>query len=179
MVRFFPNQRRWIHTSQTGHLVAAWRSRLDKRLRAQMKLFARGTLASSWFGMLLALLTVGALLPEEARAGCTAHYLTGRSTVAPALQLDSLITSGALATSPNGMPLPRPAPCTGALCSGYPAQPFSTVPSLPAGSAGQWALPSLLVSQNHSDSFQRLPSNPDLSPVHQSSSIFHPPRSLA
>ncbi len=144
-----------------------------------MKLRSGGFLTRSAVGMLMAFLASWVLTPTEVHAGCSAHYLTSRSSLSTAPRLDSLLTGDFRSQSPGDMPQPRPVPCTGAFCSGNPATPLSTTPSLPPGSAGDWALSLRLAAPGETGCHQRLPAGDDFRPVDQPSSIFHPPRSLA
>src|SRR4051812_22826461 len=48
-------------------------------LRGGMRFSARGLLATPWFGAIVSLLMLGAVLPSTARAGCSDHYVTSRS----------------------------------------------------------------------------------------------------
>ena len=116
-------------------------------LRGGMRLSARGLLATPWFGAILSLLTLGTVLPSTARAGCSDHYVTSRSRSAGELaHLELLGRSGAIPSPWDESSHERPTPCSGALCSGNPAPPPSTVPSvLPAG-AGQWAIPAFPIA---------------------------------
>lgn len=146
-------------------------------MRGGMKLLARRFLGSLWFGLLLAILTSSLLLPSTVRAGCAGHYgnspSPGNSGVA---HLELLSLTGAIPAPAEGMPGDRPKPCSGALCSGNPAPPLSTIPSVPPSSGDQWALPAFLGTLVDSGVFQRLPAGTDVRPVDHPCSIFHPPR---
>ena len=90
--------------------------------------------------------------------------------------LELLNLTGAIPAPAEETSGERPKPCSGALCSGNPAPPLSTMPSVPSPTGGQWVLPVFLVSQLGSGVFQRLPADTDVCPVDHSCSIFHPPR---
>jgi hypothetical protein len=90
--------------------------------------------------------------------------------------LELLDLTGAIPAPAEEMPGDRPKPCSGALCSGNPAPPLSTMPSVPPLTGGQWALPVCLGSLVGSGVFQRLPAGTDVCPVDHLCSIFHPPR---
>ena len=97
-----------------------------------MGLLARRSLGSLWFGALLAFVTLGSVLPSTAKAGCAAHYLSTRSSGNGELvHLELLNLTGAIPAPTEEMPGERPKPCSGALCSGNPAPPLSTIPSVP------------------------------------------------
>jgi len=143
----------------------------------EMRLLARRFLGGPWFGALLAILTIGIVLPSTARAGCAAHYVNSRSPWnGEVAHLELLNFTGAIPAPAEETPGERPKPCSGALCSGNPVPPLSTMPSVPSLTGGQWALPVCLVSQLGSGVFQRLPAHTDVFPVDHSCSIFHPPR---
>src|SRR5271166_4641144 len=142
-----------------------------------MRLLARRLLGTVWFGALLAFLTIGIVLPSTAWAGCAAHYVKSRSPWnGEVAHLELLDLTGAIPAPAEEMPGDRPKPCSGALCSGNPAPPLSTMPSVPPLTGGQWALPVCLGSLVGSEVFQRLPVGTDVCPVDHSCSIFHPPR---
>ena len=142
-----------------------------------MRLTARGFLAGPWFGAIFSLLTLGSVVPSTARAGCLAHYIAFRSPSAESLgQLEQLSLHGALATPEDNAPPERPAPCTGALCSGNPALPVSTVPSVLTSGADQWAIPAFPVALTDPHSIVLTPADASLFPIDGPSAIFHPPR---
>ena len=90
--------------------------------------------------------------------------------------VDPLIQSGFVLPPHGGMPPPKPTPCSGALCSGNPAVPLSTVPPVMTGGDGGWAIsqrPSVLADPGSVDlQF----ADARLVPIDHPSSIFHPPR---
>jgi hypothetical protein len=145
-----------------------------------MRLSARGPLATPLLGAILSLLILGAVLPAEARAGCSDHYVSSRSrSDAELAHLELLGRSGAIPSPWDGSPHQRPTPCSGALCSGNPAPPPSTAPSVLPMGAGQWAIPASPVAVAAPGSLACPPADAGLRPVDRSCSIFHPPRSLA
>lgn len=110
-----------------------------------------------------------------ARAGCSAHYVTSRTQVhAETLALDSLILSGSVLPARDEIPQPRPTPCSGALCSGNPSVPLSTVP--PVMTQGDWAISFRSPVLADPRSIARAPEDERLVRVNLPSSIFHPPR---
>jgi hypothetical protein len=144
-----------------------------------MRLSAQGLLASPRFGALLAFLTLGIILPSTARAGCLAHYITSRSQISGEMShLELLGNTGALAIPRDQTPLDRPAPppCSGALCSGNPAAPLPTMPSIAPTVGGHWAVLALPITLVGTGSFRCLPVDPSLRPVDHPCLIFHPPR---
>jgi len=142
-----------------------------------MRYLVRKFLGSLWFGLLLAILTSGITLPSTARAGCAGHYVSSRlAWNGEGAHLELLNLTGAIPAPGEGMPANQPNPCSGALCSGNPAPPSSTMPSIPPSSGGQWALPAFLGTLVDAGVLRRLPAGTDARPVDQSCSIFHPPR---
>jgi hypothetical protein len=145
-----------------------------------MRRAARGLLAAPWFGAIRSLLTLGTALPSTARAGCSAHYVTSRSHSNGELaHLEILSLSGAIPTPGDESPREGPTPCSGALCSGNPAPPLSTMPPVPPPGAGQWAIPAFPVSLAAPRSRACPPADADLRPIDSPCTIFHPPRPLA
>jgi len=91
----------------------------------EMRLLARRFLGGPWFGALLAILTIGIVLPSTARAGCAAHYVNSRSPWnGEVAHLELLNFTGAIPAPAEETPGERPKPCSGALCSGNPAPPL-------------------------------------------------------
>lgn len=147
-------------------------------VRGRMRLLARRSLGSLWVGALLAFLTFGSVLLSPAEAGCTAHYVNSRSPWNAELgHLELLNLTSAIPAPAEEMPGERPKPCSGALCSGNPAPPLSTMPPVPPMAGGQWALPVCRGSLVGPRVFQHQPADTDVCPVDHPSSIFHPPRS--
>jgi hypothetical protein len=145
--------------------------------RGGMRLSVRGLLASPWFGVFFALPTLGVFLPSSARAGCLAHYITSHSGLNGDLtHLERLARTGAITTPYGEAPSERPAPCTGALCSGNPGPPLPTMPSVLAPVEGQWAIPAFPISPVGPDSFECQHVDASRHAVDCSCSIFHPPR---
>src|SRR4051812_3305649 len=102
---------------------------------------AQRQLAKASLGVLLALLGSGLCSPTAARAGGSAYYVKTHSPTAGASAQLTLLAIADMLPAPAGeVPRPKPAPCSGALCSGSPATPFSTIPLAPPPGAGQWAL---------------------------------------
>ena len=123
-----------------------------------MRLLARRSLGSLWFGTLagapddwhcLAFDSPGRML----RLTIVNSRSPGNGELA---HLELLDLTGATPAPAEGMPGERPKPCSGALCSGNPAPPLSTMPSVPPLTGGQWALPVFLGSLVGSGVFQGL-----------------------
>ena len=162
-------------------IVAAFRGTVSLTdTRGEMRPLARTSLGPSLVGMLTAFLIGGFVLPANSQGGCISHYVTSRNSgQTEGRLLERLVAEGAVSLPQGEMPFNRRPPCSGALCSGNPAAPVSTTPSVPPSSLGQWALPAFLVALDHQEDFRRLPIDENLSPVAHPSSIFHPPRSRA
>ena len=122
------------------------------------------------------LLGLGLLAPPGAEGTCS-HLVVSRSE---SERLSSLIAPLVrdLAGDSDGLPIPLPPrPCSGALCSGQPAEP-----AVPAGffdarlDTWAWyaAVPSLALI---GDSFLVM-STHELHPIRQSLDVFHPPRPI-
>ncbi len=128
-------------------------------------------------GAILLLLMFLCAPAPAARAGCSALYLTSRTQAAAETSaLDPLILSGSVLPSHDETPPSRPTPCSGALCSGNPAAPLSTVPPIMPEGDGDWAIspcPPVLADPG---SIARPAGDARLVPVDHPSSIFHPPR---
>jgi hypothetical protein len=142
-----------------------------------MQSTGQGTAVPLKLGAILALLMLLCASAPAARAGCSAHYLTSRAqAAAETFALDPLILSGPV-LPPHDETLPsRPTPCSGALCSGKPAVPLSTVPPVMTEGHGDWAIslrPPVLADPG---SIARPAEDARLVPVDHPSSIFHPPR---
>lgn len=150
--------------------------------RGTMTLTARGVLRARWFGVMISLLTLGTVMPSTAQAGCLTHYITYRSQVNGELPpIDLLGLSGTLPASEVETPpaTPAPAPCTGALCSGNPATPFSTPPLAVPPWVGQWAIPGFSIDLANLEPLRLRSTDVIPRPVKQADLIFHPPRPLA
>lgn len=147
----------------------------------RMRLSARRLRATPVFGAILSLLTLGMVLPPTTRASCSDHYVSSRSRSNGELaQFEVLGRSGAIPAPWDESSHERPTPCSGALCSGNAAPPPSTLPSILAPGAGQWAIPAFPISLAAApDALACLQDGADLRPVDRSCSIFHPPRHLA
>ncbi len=130
-----------------------------------------------WRRSLPAILALSLVSPSLVRAGCASRHLSFRSPSAPAIvHLELLSRVGALPTPHQESPREQPAPCSGALCSGNPAPPPSTLPTLPPPVGGQWAIPVALNNRFIPRWFVGLPIRGSLCPIEHSCSIFHPPR---
>ena len=145
-----------------------------------MKRSARALPAGHWIGALSMLLIVMTVLPSTARAGCTNHHVTSRSHAPGGMPLlIRLGTAGALSAPSGEAPLERPAPCTGAFCSGNPAPPLPTIPPVPPRSGEQWAISLITRVTPGLGAFACTPGDASLQPLFDPSSIFHPPRAIA
>jgi hypothetical protein len=128
-------------------------------------------------GAILSLLILLCDPVPSARAGCSARYLTSRAQAAAETSaLDPLILSGWVLTPHDETPPSRPTPCSGALCSGNPAVPPSTVPPVMPEGDGDWALSLCSPVLADPGSIARPAEDARLVPVDDPSSIFHPPR---
>lgn len=128
-------------------------------------------------GAALSLLMLLCAPAPSARAGCSAHYLNLRpQAAAEALALDPLLLSGSALPPHDELPPSRPAPCSGALCSGNPAAPLSTVPFGMTESNYDRAISGHHPILTDPGSLVRSDEDARFIPVHHSSSIFHPPR---
>ena len=128
-------------------------------------------------GAILSLLMLLCAPAPAARAGCSAHYLTSLTQAATeTLALDPLILSGSVLPPQDETPPSRPTPCSGALCSGNPAVPLSTVPPVMPVDDGDWVFslrPPVLADP---ESIARPAEDERLVPVDHPCSIYHPPR---
>src|SRR5271166_1643440 len=110
-------------------------------LRGVMRVSAPGVLAVSWSGSLMALLAFGVVLPSAARASCLNPHVTSSSQItAGSAHLELLGLAGALDMPQEEIPSKQPVPCSGAMCSGNPAPPISTIPTIPQHDREQWAV---------------------------------------
>lgn len=137
-----------------------------------------GYLATPRLGVVLLLLGFGCASASTARAGCLAHYLTvGNASDDVTARLELLGLAGALPVDPE-LPAPgRPAPCTGAFCSGDPATPASPTTSVPPPGSGEWAALPEPVPLSGPGSNVFPPVHDGLLPIGDPAPIFHPPRS--
>ncbi len=143
-----------------------------------MRLLGRGLVVNPRVAALFALLTAGMLWPQTVRAGCSAHYVKDRLNTPGRLYRVDLLNLGGAVPAPSGRaPLDRPAPCSGAFCSGNPAIPVPAVPSIPSLTHRELAIPDSLRLAANGESFRRLLAHEPLRPVVFPCSIFHPPRS--
>ena len=92
------------------------------------------------------------------------------------LALDPLILSGPVLPPRDDTPPSRPVPCSGALCSGYPAVPPLTGPPIMPDGDGDWAIPISPPARDNPGSIARPDEEPCLVLADHPSSIFHPPR---
>ena len=144
-----------------------------------MKRLARGLLAGPWVGALLALLTWGVVAPASARAGCSSDRVRhGPQPGGADAGLELLSLAGTAPAGHGEGPRERPTPCSGALCSGNPATPFSVPSPAPPPWTGHWALPAFLAPVTGPASYACPPVPPRLSPVDLACPIFRPPRAL-
>ena len=141
-----------------------------------MKRSAHGRLVSLTAGALLALLASGTVLPSSARAGCGSFAAMVRHRSphdADGLELLRVAASSAPRDDASDH---RPAPCTGALCSGNPAPPLTAEPPVPPPTGGEWALAPAVRSSSGPGSFLATDADARLEAVTRPGSIFHPPR---
>lgn len=140
---------------------------------------ARGFMTARRLGAILSLLTVCALAPSTADAGCSNHYVKFKTwSNADLADLEPLgfldgRERGPLQDEP---PSDAPKPCTGALCSGNPATPGSTVPLVSPSVFGQWAMPALETRPAPPWASALSLEDAASRPVGRALSIFHPPR---
>ena len=131
-----------------------------------------GRLVRRWSGALLALLGLGLLAPDAARAGCNTR---GTHTAMGAAHFDRLGALGSL-DGPGALPVDGPSPCANGACSkGRPA-PLAP-PAADAPAAPQWAmLGELLTPSPPADGRSRPLDADDRRPIDLGPAIFHPPR---
>lgn len=131
-------------------------------------------------GAILSLLMLLCGPSPAVRAGCSDHYLTSRrQAAAEVFALDRLILSGSVLPPLDETPPARPTPCSGALCSGNPAVPLSTVPTVMTEGDGDWAISLRPPVFADPGSIARSAEDARLVPIDYPSSIFHPPRRLS
>jgi hypothetical protein len=148
--------------------------------RGVMKRSAHDVPASHWVGALLTLLAAGLLLPSSARAGCINPHVTSRSHGPHGISdLIPLGRSGGMSIPMGDMPLDRPAPCSGALCSGNPAVPISTIPPVSPRFGDEWAISILAIVSPGPGTFVGKSRGGRLHSVDDPTSVFHPPRAAA
>ena len=106
-----------------------------------MQSSAQGPAVHLRLGAILSLLMLLCAPVPAARAGCSAHYVSSwmQATV-ESFALDPLILSGSVLPPRDETPPSRPTPCSGALYSGNPAVPLSTVPPVMTEGDGDWAI---------------------------------------
>lgn len=133
-------------------------------------------LAGPRFGALLAFLTAGILLPSAARAACSStNHLKARSPAADtAIGVDLLRSVGAFSGAEQEVPGRRPAPCSGAFCSGNPAPLQSPIPTITT-TVQDWALPGSRIILQDLRSYPFSAADEIRRPDERSRSIFHPP----
>lgn len=128
-------------------------------------------------GATLSLLMLLCAPAPAAQAGCSAHYLSAQTqAAAETFALDPLILGGSVLPPHGETPPARPVPCSGALCSGNPAVPLSTVPPVMPDGDGHWALALFTPVLADPGSIARPDRSTRLIPIDHPSSIFHPPR---
>jgi hypothetical protein len=138
---------------------------------------AQGTAVPLRLGAILPLLILLCAPAPAARAGCSVHDLTSRTqAAAETFALDPLIQSGSVLLPNDETPPSRPTPCSGALCSGNPAVPLSTVPPVMTKGDGDRAISVRPPVPADPGSVARPAEDGRLVPVDHPSSIFHPPR---
>ena len=142
-----------------------------------MRSSAEGTAVRLRLGAILSLLMLLCAPAPSTRADCAAHNLTLRTqAAAETFALDPLILSGSVLPTHDDRPPLQPTPCSGALCSGNPAVPLSTMPPVMTEGDGDWAIslrPPVLADPG---SIVRSVEDVRLVIVNHPSSIFHPPR---
>jgi hypothetical protein len=143
-----------------------------------MKRPATGRLLGPLLGVLLALPAVGIVAPTPARAGCSSQHLTfGTPSNGSPAGLELLFARAATAPARHDTaPRDLPRPCSGALCSGNPAPPVSTAPSLASSGGGQWAFFATVIPPASPGPRLHPRLDPALQPVDRNGSVFHPPR---
>jgi hypothetical protein len=128
-------------------------------------------------GAILSLLMLLSAPAPAARAGCSAHFLTSRAqAAAETFAIDPLILNGSALPPHDETPPSRTTPCSGALCSGNPAVPLSTVPPVMPEGNGDWAISLRHPVLADPGSIAGPAEDTRLVPVDHPSSIFHPPR---
>lgn len=91
-----------------------------------MRRVTSGRLKGLLAGALMVLLAGGLIAPRGARAGCIHPHARHGSQAGPSAHFEWLGLTGALAPTTEAPPPEdprRPAPCSGAFCSGSPAGP--------------------------------------------------------
>jgi hypothetical protein len=115
--------------------------------------------------------------PSPAWASCTNPHVGSRLERPRATaHLSWLEAAGALSMPLDQAPPSRPAPCTGAFCSGNPAPPLSTLPPVPPQSGEEWAISVIAIISEGPGASAGLTAAPSLQPRLDHTSIFHPPR---
>jgi hypothetical protein len=136
-----------------------------------------GIAARLRLGAILSLLMLLCAPASSARAGCSASHLAPRAqAAAETYGLAPLFLGGSATPDQDETPPSRPAPCSGALCSGNPGVPPSTAPLSVVGVGSDWAIPLRLTVLADPGSLIRAREDAGLIPVNQPSSVFHPPR---
>src|SRR5262245_7772203 len=144
-----------------------------------MRLLTHRLLVRPWSGAILAFLTIVIFGDIEARAGCTNHSVTSQTQpMGLSAYLERLLTSGAIPAPGSQSPQNPPAPCSGALCSGLPAAPDSSLPLLAPVGGDTWAMATVPFTQPSPGSFDGLSVDSSPRPADHSSEILHPPRHL-
>lgn len=125
---------------------------------------------------LLTFLVIGLVSPSTAWAGCGGHFVNTRSPASSLAHLELLDLARSGSAPAGQMPGELPKPCSGALCSGNPAPPLSTIPSVLPQIGSHWALSVFTDSPRAPEVFDRLLAETAIYALHHSCSIFHPPR---
>ena len=125
----------------------------------------------------MAFLALGIVLPSAARASCLNSHVTSSSRItAASAHLELLGLTGALNKTQEEIPSRQPVPCSGAMCSGNPATPVSTIPTVPPAGGDQWAVSSCSPTLIGPGPFACPTFDATIRPVDCLCLIFHPPR---
>ncbi|WP_148592075.1 hypothetical protein [Aquisphaera giovannonii] len=133
-------------------------------------------MASLRLGATLSLLLLLCAASPPARAGCSARYLTMPPRAAGPALLDRLSTADAAPPAHGERSPSRPSPCSGAFCSGSPATPPTTLPSVMTEGESYRAITACTSVLPDPGSILRRADDARLAPIHEPDSIFHPPR---
>jgi hypothetical protein len=145
-----------------------------------MRFLTRRFVVMPWSGVLPAFLAILFIGDTEVRAGCAHHSVTSQTqSMRLSAHLERVLTSGAVHAPGSQSPQNRPVPCSGALCSGFPAAPDSTLPFLAPVNGDPSAIAPVPSTQPIPASFAGLSVESSPSTSDHSAGIFHPPRHLA
>src|SRR5262249_51351956 len=123
-------------------------------------------------GALLALLS-GGFVSAPAQAGCSYGVRSHTEAAGMSAHLELLVDYEA-SMAMQGEPVRRPAPCSGAMCSGEPGIPRAPVRSLQL-SSDPCAILELPIRTSASGPTEAAFLDSALRPIHWSPAIFHPP----